>query len=66
MTMGMMSVAIEVPEIVPAPALFLVPVPDTGLAGCLSLRSGTDEVPEIVRAPVPVLIQVRRQVLRRH
>ena len=44
------------PEIVPVPALFLAPVPDTVFAVCLSLRSGAGEVREIVLVPVPVLV----------
>jgi hypothetical protein len=60
-TLRVVSVADEVPEIVPVPALVLVPVPDTDLAGRLSLRSGTDEVPALVQVPVTVLGNVRRQ-----
>ena len=56
LTLSLMSVAVEVPEVVPVPALFLAPVPDTVFAVCLSLRSGTDEVREIVLVPVPVLV----------
>ena len=59
MILSLMSVAVEVPEIVPVAVLFLVPLPDTGLADCLSLRSEPNEGPEIVRVPVMMLVPLR-------
>ena len=66
MTLSLMSVAVEVPEIVPVAVLFLVPLPDTGLADCLSLRSEPNEGPEIVRDPVTLLVQFRRHAWLQH
>ena len=62
-TRSLMSVAVEVPEIVTAPALFLVTLLDTVVAGFLSLRSGTDKVREIVLVPVTVLVPVPETVV---
>ena len=61
MALRLISAAVEIPKIVPVPTLFLVTMPDTVLAGRLSLRSGANEVPVLVQVPVTVLVKVRRQ-----
>ena len=33
LTLSLMSVAVELPKVVPVPNVFLVPVPDTSVAG---------------------------------
>ena len=60
----MLSVAVEVPEIVLIPLMVLVLVAETVVAVQLVVLSVSDSVPKIVRVPVTVLVQVRRQVWR--